>query len=448
MRHFFRNAIIWILTKEASFLLRRTHPFVIAITGSVGKTSMKDMIALLLERESGDPDVRKSAKSFNSEIGIPLTVLGLTNAWSSPIGWLFNVLVGAFRAFFSVAYPRTLVLEVGADHPGDIRRAAAWLHPHVAVVTRLPDTPVHVEYFPGPEAVRQEKAELVRALDEHGAFVGNGDDPAVLALSSLSRAPFRMYGSTPGSFVEGRASEILYDERSGVRVPVGMKFFLLYNGEPFSVELRGVLGTHFLSTVLGAFAVGLLRGRTIVDMRDALAARFVPPSGRMRLLEGVGDTTIIDDSYNSSPVAVLAALSALRETEGRHKIALLGDMLELGEYSKEEHWKMGRLAGEFVDLLIVVGRNAPIVAEAAKTAGLPEERIRIFEDSPKAGEWVRTQIRVGDLILVKGSQGSGVNMIRMERAVKLLMAHPEEAPRLLVRQEPEWLAQYKQHSST
>lgn len=443
MRHFFRNAIIWVLTKEAALLLRRTRPFVIAITGSVGKTSMKDMIALLLERESGDPYVRKSAKSFNSEIGIPLTVLGLANAWSSPIGWSSNILVGAFRAFFSADQPRTLVLEVGADHPGDIRRAAAWLHPHVAVITRLPETPVHVEYFPNPEAVRQEKAELVRSLDENGLFVGNGDDPAVRALSSLSRAPYWMYGSTPGSFVEGQGSEVIYDEKDGVRVPIGMRFFMSSQGESFSVELKGILGTHFLSTVLGAFAVGLLRGRTISDMCAVLAARFVPPSGRMRILEGVGNTTIIDDSYNSSPVAVCAALAALRETEGQHKIALLGDMLELGEYSKEEHWKMGRLAGEFVDLLVVVGRNAPLVAEAAKTAGLPEERIRIFEDAPTAGEWVRTRVKTGDLILVKGSQGSGANMIRMERAVKLLIAHPEHASQLLVRQEPEWLAQYK-----
>lgn len=442
MRHFFRNAIVWILTKEAAFLLRRAQPFVIAITGSVGKTSMKDMIALLLEREHEDPEVRKSAKSFNSEIGIPLTVLGLTNAWSSPVGWLSNILVGAFRAFFSADQPRTLVLEVGADHPGDIRRAAAWLHPHIAVVTRLPDTPVHVEYFPNPEAVRQEKAELVRSLDENGLFIGNGDDPAVRALSSLSRAPYRMYGATPGSFVEGQGSEVVYEEKDDIRVPVGMRFFMSSQGESFSVELKGILGTHFLSTVLGAFAVGLLRGRTISDMCDALT-RFTPPSGRMRLLEGVGNTTIIDDSYNSSPVAVRAALTALRETEGRHKIALLGDMLELGEYSKDEHWKMGRFAGEFVDLLVVVGRNAPLVAEAAKTAGLPEERIRIFEDAPTAGEWVRTRVKTGDLILVKGSQGSGANMIRMERAVKLLMVHPEHASQLLVRQEPEWLAQYK-----
>ncbi len=442
MRHFFRNAIIGILTKEATFLLRRTRPFVIAITGSVGKTSMKDMIALLLERKGGDPDIRKSAKSFNSEIGIPLTVLGLTNAWSSPVGWLSNVFVGAFRAFFPGVYPRTLVLEVGADHPGDIRRAAAWLRPHVAVVTRLPDTPVHVEYFPNPEAVRQEKAELVRALDQNGAFVGNADDPAVLALSSLSRASFWAYGSAAGSFVEGKGSEVLYEEKDGIRVPVGMRFLISCGGESFPVEIRGILGPHFLSTVLGAFAVGLLRGRTISDMCDALT-RFTPPSGRMRLLEGVGNTTIIDDSYNSSPVAVHAALTALRETEGRHKVALLGDMLELGEYSKDEHWKMGRLAGEFVDLLVVVGRNAPLVAEAAKTAGLPEERIRVFEDSPKAGEWVRTQIKSGDIILVKGSQGSGANMVRMERAVKLLMAHPEQAAQLLVRQESEWLTQYK-----
>jgi len=163
----------------------------------------------------------------------------------------------------------------------------------------------------------------------------------------------------------------------------------------------------------------------------------------MRIIEGKGATTILDDSYNSSPVAAESALETLRMVEGNHKIALLGDMLELGEYSKEEHWRIGRIAGSFVDTLVVVGERARMIAEAAKTAGLPEEKIHTFIDAVSAGEWVAKHMKPGDVILAKGSQGSGKNMIRIERAIREIMAHPERASSLLVRQEKEWQAQYR-----
>jgi UDP-N-acetylmuramoyl-tripeptide--D-alanyl-D-alanine ligase len=172
-------------------------------------------------------------------------------------------------------------------------------------------------------------------------------------------------------------------------------------------------------------------------MSESLATFSASP-GRMHIILGKNGSTIIDDSYNSSPVAAEAALETLKSVEGGRKIAMLGDMLELGEYSEEEHSRIGRIAGRFVDELVVVGKRALWIAEAAKGAGLPESRIHSFTNSFEAGRWVETQITPGDIILAKGSQGSGENMIRMERAVKLLMAHPEDASKLLVRQETAW----------
>jgi UDP-N-acetylmuramyl pentapeptide synthase len=162
----------------------------------------------------------------------------------------------------------------------------------------------------------------------------------------------------------------------------------------------------------------------------------------MRILSGKNDTTIIDDTYNSSPVAASAALLSLKTLEGGRKIALLGDMLELGEYAEEEHRHVGRSAAEFVDLLVLVGTRAAWIASAAKESGLPDARIHQFGNSLLAGEWLSSHLEPGDIVLAKGSQGSGANMIRMERAVKVLMAHPEDAPKLLVRQEAQWLRQY------
>jgi UDP-N-acetylmuramyl pentapeptide synthase len=165
-------------------------------------------------------------------------------------------------------------------------------------------------------------------------------------------------------------------------------------------------------------------------------------SGRMHIIEGKNGSTIIDDSYNASPVAGTAALQTLEMIKGERKIALLGDMLELGQYEEEEHRNLGNMAAKIVDELVVVGKRAQWIAEAAQAVGLSQGNIHAFATSIEAGEWLSAQISSGDIILVKGSQGSGENMIRMERAIKLLMAHPEEASKLLVRQEKEWQQQY------
>jgi UDP-N-acetylmuramoyl-tripeptide--D-alanyl-D-alanine ligase len=159
----------------------------------------------------------------------------------------------------------------------------------------------------------------------------------------------------------------------------------------------------------------------------------------MHIIPGIRESIIIDDSYNASPIAMKAALDTLAELDARgRKIALLGDMLELGEYSEEEHRAVGKSAAKIVNMLVTVGKRAKWIAEAAAKAKLPADRIRSFDTSEEAGKWLREQVEPGDIVLIKGSQGSGENKIRMERAVKLLMANPEDASKLLVRQEVEW----------
>jgi len=208
------------------------------------------------------------------------------------------------------------------------------------------------------------------------------------------------------------------------------------------VQFFGVIGIQSCTAVLAALAVGLSKGHPLPDMIRAISM-LQPEHGRMRIISGRSGSTIIDDSYNSSPVAAEAALETLKSMKANHRIAMLGDMLELGEYSEEEHWKIGRIAGGFVDELITVGRRAKGIAEGAKTAGLPEGKIHAFSNSNEAGEWLHSRIKTDDIILVKGSQGSGENMIRMERAIPHIMAHPEDASVFLVRQEAEWQNQYK-----
>ena len=439
MRKLAKKIVVALLTWEARMALRRHKPFIIAVTGSVGKTSTKDAIATIL-REDGE--IRASQKSFNSEIGVPLTILGLSNAWQDTYAWMKNIYEGFRTAFFTSHFPKTLVLEVGADHPGDIKNITKWLKPDIAVVTRLPDLPVHVEYFSSPEEVKKEKAELVRALRPGGIFIANADDPAVVALSSLTRARMLTYGFGETAQVKGSTPEVVYKNIDGRNVAAGMKFHLDWQGNSFPVILYGVLGISACMSALAGIAVGIARNMNVLDVVNAMQ-KLESPKGRMRIISGVSGSTIIDDTYNSSPVALEAALETLRKVDANHRIAVLGDMLELGEHSELEHWKLGRVAGGFVDQLLSVGPRAAGIAEGAKTAGLPEGKIHTFANSKVAGLWLASQLKTGDIVLVKGSQGSGENMIRMERAVKELMAHPEDSYTQLVRQEREWQLQYK-----
>lgn len=439
MKRILKLIVVMILSWEAKVVLRKYRPFIIAVTGSVGKTSTKDAIFEVVKNTIKS---RKSMKSFNSELGVPLTVLGLENKWSSTFGWLSNIMRGFMMIILPTPFPELLVLEVGADHPDDIKRITRWLTPDITVVTRIPDLPVHVEYFSSPEEVKKEKAELVKATKRTGVFVANADDPAVVGMSSLTRAHMLTYGFGETAMVRGSKPEIAYREKDGRNYPVGMMFHIDYHGEEYPILLMGILGAHICSAALAACAVGVSRG---IPMNHIIAALSVleTPRGRMRIIPGISGSTIIDDSYNSSPVALAAALEVLHEIDAKHRIAVLGDMLELGKYSNTEHWDVGRNVGSWADELVTVGQRARGIAEGAKTAGLLEGKIRTFANSKEAGQWLIPEIKTGDVILVKGSQGSGENMIRMERAIKEIMAHPEDADKLLVRQEPEWLAQYK-----
>ena len=179
MKSIFKKIVVAILEWEAVLVLKKYKPMIVAVTGSVGKTSTKDAIFTVM---SSHFFVRKSEKSFNSEIGVPLTILGCNNAWSNPILWVKNIIEGLMLIVLGNHYPKWLVLEVGADRPGDIERIAKWLKPDVVVMTTLPDVPVHVEYFDSPEDVIKEKEYLISALKPKGVLVLNYDDEKVRGL--------------------------------------------------------------------------------------------------------------------------------------------------------------------------------------------------------------------------------------------------------------------------
>jgi len=438
-----KKILISILNLESRLVLRKYKPFIIAVTGSVGKTSTKDAIYEILKypkeclhrNPHTVPFIRKSEKSFNSEIGVPLTILGVANAWKNPIGWLSNVMYGLELLFTKNEYPNILVLEVGADHPGDIEHLTKWLKPDIAVITKVGDVPVHVEFFGSPQAVLREKLFLAQGVKKGGTVILYADDRKLRDLKFEGR-DVTTYGTVEGADVRGSAPAILYKDGR----PSGISFKLEYKGASATLTLFGVLGVQHVYPILAATSVGLVQGVTLAHAIQGLISNFKPPRGRMNIIDGLNGSTIIDDSYNSSPTALEVALGALAEVKGaKRKIAVLGDMMELGSYSDDEHQKAGRLAAKSLDpargdLLVTVGQRAKGIGNSALEAGMKDSSVIFFDDSVTAADKVKTMIKAGDVILVKGSQSP-----RMERIVKAIMADPSRAPDLLVRQEKEWL---------
>lgn len=427
MKNIFKQIIVVILTLEAKILLKRAKPKIVAVTGSVGKTSTKDAIYHVLKNKVR---ARKSEKSYNSEIGVPLSVLGLDNAWQNPILWIKNLVDGMILALFPGDYPEVLVLEMGVDRPGDMKKLASWVKPDVVVLTRLPDVPVHVEYFGSPEAVVAEKLELVNALRDEGVLVFNNDDEKVATAASEIRQKAISYGRYSEAEYSVRSDEVIYEGGS----PKGVRF-MIKNTSDESVEfsLEGAIGVSHAYNFAAAAAVGSLFNVDLKEASQSLSS-FIPPPGRMRLIDGIKSTVIIDDTYNSSPVALERSLLTLKEIKGfNRKVAVLGDMLELGRFSTTEHEKVGVAVASCANILLTVGVRSRSIAETALQNGMSESNIFQYEESEKAGKELQNLIKPGDVILVKGSQG-----IRMEKIVAEIMAKPDRAEELLVRQNRAW----------
>jgi UDP-N-acetylmuramoyl-tripeptide--D-alanyl-D-alanine ligase len=413
MKQFFKKIVIKLLILESKLILKKYKPSIIAVTGSVGKTSTKDAIFTVIAPTS---HVRKSEKSFNSEIGVPLTILGCKNAWSDPFAWMKNIFEGIELILFKNDYPKCLVLEVGADHPGDIWMITKWLKPDIAVITKVSDIPVHVEFFPSPEAVLTEKFFLAKALKENGTLIISADDPKLVEASKNFKQKIITFGITNQATVMASNIEM--------SVTNGVSFKLNYEGNSIPVSIKGALGIQQIYPALVATAVGIARNVPILNVVEPLKSHK-PSRGRMNILSGINGSYIIDDSYNSSPDALAEALSVLSglQTTGK-KYAVLGDMMELGKFSADQHKKAGELAAKSSDILITVGPRAQQM----------NEDVKHFDSSVQAGEYLAGIVGTGDIVLVKGSQS-----IRMERVSKALLAEPDKAGDLLVRQEEEWL---------
>ncbi len=443
MKTLLKRLLVSILLLEARAVVRKYKPHIIAVTGSVGKTSTKDAIFSVV---AAGHHVRRSDKSFNSEVGLPLTILGCPNAWNNPFAWLQNILDGLLLIIFPARYPEWLVLEVGADRPGDISSLAYWLPVDIAVITRLPEVPVHVEYFKSVDAVVEEKASLINALKQGGTLVLYADQRAAFLRERAEKQGAKVitFGFDGGVDVRGSDFAPMFETEQGRQYPIGMSSMVTVGGTSAPLSTMGVVGAHATLSTLAAVAVGSVLGMRVEESIAALGT-YEPPLGRMHLLRGSKDTVIIDDTYNASPAAVEAALRtfAILKKEknfpeeaglpGGKQVAVLGDMLELGRHSVDEHRKVGALVAQTADLLVTVGFRARDIAQGALDNGMLDANILQYEDATMVGEELLLRLQPGDVVLVKGSQS-----MRLERVVEQLMAEPERAHELLVRQDAEW----------
>lgn len=344
---------------------------VVGITGSLGKTTTKEVVAGVL---GSGRAVLKSEGNQNSEIGLPLTVLNGLN-------------------------PRheIAVLEMGMYQLGDIRLLAQLARPRIGVVTAV--LPVHLERVGTIERIQQAKQELVEELPaDRGLAVLNADDPRVAAMAGATLARVVHYGVADDADV--RADEI---ESLGLK---GVEFALVHHGERRHVRLP-LLGAQSVHAALAATAVGLEEGMTLSDVAEAL--HELTPTLRLLVVDGINGSRVIDDSYNASPESVLAALNLLRELPGRRKIAVLGDMLELGTEEEPGHRRVGNRAAHVVELLVTYGQRSRTTADEARRAGL--EQVVEAEDLGQIADLLRRRLRPGDDVLVKGSLAMGMSSV-------------------------------------
>lgn len=367
------------LQKIAAFWRAQLSLRVIGITGSVGKSTTKELVADVLSERF---QTLRNPGNLNNEIGLPLTLLRLTQEHQ--------------RA----------VLEMGFYVPGEINLLCQIARPQIGVVTNIGT--VHAERAGSMEVIARGKAELIQSLPADGVAILNQDDPLVRAMAESTRATVLFYGLTP-------ASDLWADEIESLGLD-GIRFCLHWGKEKIHLRVP-LIGRHSVHTALRAAAVGLVEGLTWQEIGDGLTR------GRSQLrlvaVHTRNGALLLDDTYNASPESTLASLNLLADLNGR-RVAVLGDMYELGQYEDQGHFLVGARAAEVCSELIAVGILGKKIAAAALQSGMPAYAITWVESVPEAIEILQSKLRPGDIALVKGSHG-----LRMDRIINALEVETE-----------------------
>lgn len=356
----------------ARFHRRRFAIPVVAVTGSSGKTTTKEMIAAVLETKF---KVLKTEKNFNNEIGLPQTLLALT------------------------AEHEACVVEMGMRGFGQIQALAAIAEPTIGVLTNVGTS--HMELLGSQENIAKAKGELVEAIDKEGTVILNEDDHFVKGMARLTSGKVLSYGIDHNATVTGSHLRCKKD---------GIKFTCKCYDEVFDVFLP-MLGVHNVYDALAAIAVGRVLGLVSLQIKRALGS-FAGIPMRQEIMP-FRDFVLLNDAYNANPSSMIESARALGQLEGKRKIAMVGDMLELGDYSEEGHRQVGRVLGEEgYEIVYTLGEQAAYIGAAAREAGVPE--VYSCTSQADAAEKYLKASRKGDVILLKGSRGMQMELIAAE----------------------------------
>lgn len=407
--------------EEAVTAYLNTHQDIklVVVTGSVGKTSTKTAIATMLSQKYR---VRLHEGNHNTPMSVPVAILGLQypdnvrsfSAWR-------KVLREAQARILQPSDVDVIVQELGADRPGDIAAFGRYLKPYMAVVTAV--TPEHMEFFKTIDAVARE--ELAAANFSQFALI-NRDDIDGKYAEFLTNANIDTYGtSAPAEYHFEPLNYTVEGGHTGALVGLELQ-------EPLDTTIH-VVGEHNLRPAIAAAAVGLKFGLTTDEVKRGIEA-IRPIPGRMNILRGLNGSTIIDDTYNSSPAAAASAIQTFYSMNAPQRIAIMGSMNELGDLSQVEHEKIGKMFNvDMVDWVITVGEDAgKYLAPAAHSNGC---QVKSFQNAVQAGAFAHSVLQQNGLVLVKGSQGN----VYCEEATKILLLDQNDATKL-VRQSPAWMA--------
>jgi len=417
----------------ASKTVKKFKPTIVAVTGSVGKTSTKEAIYSVL---SAYRRVRKNVGNFNGELGLPLTILG---DWSEndlrviardsknistakkAIFFIRVVLVSMLRLAlprflvrYIGGYPEILVLEYAADKPGDIKYLLEIAKPQISILTAIGDVPVHVEFYDSPEAVLREKVRIIEALPAAGLAILNADEPRVLSCEEKTRATVLSFGFHSNADIQIKDFENKIEMIDGVLRPTGIIFKIGYEGSFVPVRIGGTLGRTQAYSAAVACSVGMAFNLNLVQIAEALTYYQVPHQ-RMRFLAGVHHSTLVDDSYNASPLSMQSAIETMSSIKGSRKIAILGDMRELGSFSKQAHHDIGLLAARVFSVIIAVGPEAGEYVVTASKHRVAKKNLLHVERIEEVLPVLRDYIKEGDIVLIKGSHS-----MALEKAVVAL----------------------------
>lgn len=410
-------------------ILWRHKPIVVAITGSVGKTTTKDIVAHGL---SSVEDVRKSQKNFNTDFGVPLAIIEAENPMGKVSAWIEVILKG-LTVLIKSDYPKLLVLEVGTRFPGDIPRLAKWIKPDISIITHIPEVPVHIEFFESRQHIVDEKSALAKYTKKTGTIILNRDSEYVWGIAENSVHPVFSIGFNKES--QMYASNI---KRIIMNGEYGLEFNISYKNKIIPVTVPGFVANHQIYGVLFALATAEVLGYDVEQVAMAMAS-LPASSGRLRPLVGINNTLILDDSYNASPAAMEAAIETLEMIEplaGAQgtKIAVLGDMLDLGKMTMDVHSQIGTMLKDNTDYAFLVGPRMEYAYESAIKSKYPKTKIFHFEKQMDVLPQLLKIMKQGDVILVKGSQG-----MRMEKLVAELIEDKANIKNLIARQDEEWV---------